>query len=228
MTEQKRVAVLISGRGSNLGALLHAAAQSHYPARIELVVSNRPDAAGLSLAAAAGTPTAVIDHTAFGPGEDGRRRFDAAVSERLAAAGVDLICLAGFMRRLTPEFVERWSNRLINIHPSLLPAFRGLNVHERTIASGTKIAGCTVHFVASEVDAGPIIGQAALRVAMTDTPKSLAARILEVEHRLYPACLAALCEGRARPGTDGRVELDDDAGQIAAHLFAPTPMNPQP
>lgn len=191
---EAKIAVLISGRGSNLKALLGACADPDYPAEIALVISNKPKADGLEFARAAGVTQAVIDHRDF----ETREEFDAAVTERLRAANIDYVCLAGFMRMLSPDFVDEWRGRLINIHPSLLPAFRGLHVQERTLDSGVKIAGCTVHFVSAEMDAGPIVGQAAVPVLPGDTVESLSARILEQEHRLYPAALRLIVDGAAR------------------------------
>lgn len=189
-----RIAVLISGRGSNLQALIDAASNPDYPAEIALVISNRPQAKGLERAAKAGIQQETIDHKDFESRED----FEAAINDALKLAKVDFVCLAGFMRRLTDGFASDWRGRLINIHPSLLPAFKGLHVHERMIEAGVKLAGCTVHFVSAEVDAGPIIGQAAVPVLPGDNEETLAARILEQEHRLYPACLKLLIEGKAR------------------------------
>ncbi len=189
-----RIAVLISGRGSNLQALIDAANDPGFPAEIGLVISNRPKAAGLERAAKAGISQETIDHKDFETRED----FEAALNDALKIAKIDFICLAGFMRRLTDGFASDWRGRLINIHPSLLPAFKGLHVHERMIEAGVKLAGCTVHFVSSEVDAGPIIGQAAVPVLPGDDADMLAARILEQEHKLYPACLKLLIEGKAR------------------------------
>lgn len=194
-----RTAVLISGRGSNLEALIAATRAPDHPAEIALVVSNWPDAAGLGHAAAAGIACRVID-PADHSGPDraaSRAAFDAALSEALETAGIELVCLAGFMRILTGDFVARWRDRLINIHPSLLPAFPGLDTHARALAAGVKLHGCTVHFVREAVDSGPIIGQAAVPVLAADTPETLAARVLAVEHRLYPACLRLVAEGRA-------------------------------
>ena len=189
-----RIAVLISGRGSNLQALIDAAAAPDYPGEIALVISNRPKAKGLERAAKAGIAQETIDHKDF----ENREDFEAAVNDALKIAKIDYVCLAGFMRRLTDSFASDWRGRLINIHPSLLPAFKGLHVHERMIEAGVKLAGCTVHFVSSEVDAGPIIGQAAVPVLPGDNEEKLAARILEQEHKLYPACLQLLIEGKAR------------------------------
>ncbi|MEL7486680.1 MAG: phosphoribosylglycinamide formyltransferase [Pseudomonadota bacterium] len=209
-----KVAVLISGRGSNMQSLIDAAADADYPAEISLVISNRPKASGIERARAAGVATGVIDHTAFGSKdmkyEDGRAEFDAALDAALSEAGVDYVCLAGFMRLLTPDFARRWRGRMLNIHPSLLPAFKGLAVHERMITAGVKIAGCTVHFVTGEMDGGPIIGQAAVPVLPDDDADSLATRILAEEHKLYPACLKLLASGRARLTNAGVVVLDED------------------
>lgn len=207
---RKKLAVLISGRGSNLQSLIEAASTPDYPAEIALVVSNRADAPGLARARDAGIRTLTIGHTAFGKGAEGKAKFEEALGDALAASGADYICLAGFMRILSPHFISRFEGRILNIHPSLLPAFKGLNVHEAMIAAGVKIAGCTVHFVTADMDAGPIIGQAAVPVLADDTPETLAARILAEEHRLYPACVRLLCEGRARLKS-GRVMLDPDA-----------------
>jgi phosphoribosylglycinamide formyltransferase-1 len=189
-----KLAVLISGRGTNLQSLINAAADPDYPAEIALVISNRPKAPGLKRAAQAGIASLVIDHKDFHTRED----FDAALHDALRMAKIDYICLAGFMRMLTPQFVSDWRGRLMNIHPSLLPAFKGLHVHERMIEAGVKIAGCTVHFVSSDVDAGPIIGQAAVPVLPGDNDETLAARILEQEHKLYPACVKLIIENKAR------------------------------
>ena len=191
---KSKIAVLISGRGSNLKSLIDACADPDFPAEIALVISNKPKAAGLEHARKAGVTQAVIDHRDF----ESREEFDAAVSERLRAAEVDYVCLAGFMRMLSAGLVDDWRGRLINIHPSLLPAFRGLHVQERMLDAGVKIAGCTVHFVSAEMDAGPIIGQAAVPVLPGDTVETLSERILAQEHRLYPASLRLIFEGRAR------------------------------
>jgi phosphoribosylglycinamide formyltransferase 1 len=192
---KKRVAVLISGRGSNMAALIEAAKAPDYPAEIALVASNRPDAAGLARAAAEGIATAVVDHTAFGKD---REAFERALQAALEAHGIELVCLAGFMRLLTPWFVRRWEGRLINIHPALLPDFKGLNTHERALAAGAAFHGATVHFVVPEMDSGPTIVQERLRVHDTDTADTLAARVLELEHRIYPEALRLVAEGRAR------------------------------
>jgi phosphoribosylglycinamide formyltransferase-1 len=191
---KRRIAVLISGRGSNLQALIDAAADPAYPAEIALVLSNRPDAGGLERAAAAGIATRVIEHKGF----PGRPAFDAALTDVLEAASVDLVCLAGFMRLLTPGFVDHWRDRLINIHPSLLPAFKGLHTHERALEAGVRLTGCTVHFVRAEMDEGPIIVQAAVPVLPGDDADSLSARVLTAEHRCYPLAVRLIAEGKVR------------------------------
>jgi phosphoribosylglycinamide formyltransferase 1 len=190
---RKRVAILISGRGSNMAALIAAAQRPDYPAKIAVVLSNRPDAEGLLRAAAAGIATAVVDHTAFGKD---RAAFERAVQSHLDAHRVDLVCVAGFMRLFTPAFVSHWSGRMLNIHPALLPSFRGLHTHERALAAGVRIHGATVHYVAPEVDAGPIIAQAAVPVLDGDTPDTLEARVLAAEHRLYPLALSLVADGK--------------------------------
>jgi phosphoribosylglycinamide formyltransferase-1 len=191
---RKRVAILISGRGSNMAALIAAACAADYPAEIVLAIASRPDAAGIAIAAKAGVPTAVVDAKAH----PNRPAFEAALDTELARANVEIVCLAGFMRLLSPEFVRRWRDRLINIHPSLLPAFPGLDTHARAIAAGVAEHGCTVHFVREGVDDGPIIAQAVVPVLPSDTPDTLAARVLVEEHRLYPASLALVASGRVR------------------------------
>jgi phosphoribosylglycinamide formyltransferase 1 len=190
---RKRVAVLISGRGSNMAALIEAAKEESYPAEIWLVVSNRPDAAGLERARDAGIATTIVDHASYG---NDREAFEQALQAVLEGAGIELVCLAGFMRLLTPWLVERWQGRMLNIHPSLLPAFRGLNTHERAIEAGVRIHGATVHFVVPEMDSGPIIAQAAVPVIEGETVDALAARVLAVEHKIYPLALRLLAEGR--------------------------------
>lgn len=188
---KQRVAILISGRGSNMRALVEAAKAPDYPAQIALVLSNRPDAAGLAWAQAHGIATASIDHKTF---RKDREAFERAMHEALMDAEVDLVCLAGFMRLLTPWFIAQWHNKLINIHPSLLPSFKGLDTHARALEAGVKLHGCTVHFVRPEMDVGPIIAQAAVPVLDSDTPDSLAERVLAQEHTLYPHALAqVLC-----------------------------------
>ena len=191
---RKRVGVLISGRGSNLGALIEAAKAPDYPAEIVLVISNVPGAQGLARAEEAGISTRTINHKDF----TSRETFDAALDGALKEAGVELLCNAGFLRLHTEGFVLRWLNRHLNIHPSLLPAFRGLHTHARVLDEGAKISGCTVHFVRSEMDCGPIVAQAAVPVLAGDTPDSLAARVLAAEHRLYPHALRIVASGAVR------------------------------
>ena len=199
---RKRLGLLISGRGSNMAAIL-AAAGPDYPAEPVLVLSNRADAAGIEVAKARGVPTAIVESRAF---NGDRAGFEAAMEAELARHGVEIIALAGFMRVLTPDFVRRWEGRLINIHPSLLPAFPGLDTHARALAAGVRLHGCTVHLVTAGVDEGPIIAQAAVPVLPDDTEASLAARVLAEEHKLYPAALSWLAAGRVRLAA-GRAEI---------------------
>ena len=180
------VAILISGRGSNMKALIEACAQPDYPARIALVLSNNPDAPGLETARAAGLDTCAIDHRLYPKDREGHEK---AIDDALRRAGVEVICLAGYMRVLTPWLVERWAGHMLNIHPSLLPAYPGLDTHERALAAGEAFHGCTVHLVTDGVDEGPILKQARVPVHADDTPQSLAARVLDQEHHLYPAAL---------------------------------------
>ncbi len=189
-----KLAVLISGRGTNLQALIDACADAAFPAEIVLVISNEADAKGLDRARAAGIPTTVIDHRGFAERTD----FDARLNDAIRAGGAALVCLAGFMRVVTEGFVREWRDRLINIHPSLLPAFRGLNTHARAIEAGVRFAGCTIHFVRAEMDAGPIIAQAAVPVRPDDTAETLAERVLAEEHRIYPQAVRLIAEGRVR------------------------------
>jgi phosphoribosylglycinamide formyltransferase-1 len=190
---RKRVAVLISGRGSNMAALIEAAKSADYPAEIVLVVSNVPDAGGLVTASAAGIATTTVDHKAYGKD---RAAFERALQDVLAQHRVDLVCLAGFMRLLTPWFIGEWPNRMLNIHPALLPSFKGLDTHRRALEAGVKLHGATVHFVVPEMDSGPIIAQGAVPVHDRDTEAALAARVLAVEHRIYPLALRLVAEGR--------------------------------
>ena len=192
-----RVAILISGSGSNMVALAQSMTGDH-PARPCLVLANRPDAGGLAKAAAMGIPTAVVDHRPFGKD---RPAFEADLTRVLEDARPDILCLAGFMRVLTEGFVSRWQGRMLNIHPSLLPKYRGLHTHERAIAAGDAEHGCTVHEVTLELDGGPILGQARLPILPGDTPDSLAARLLPLEHRLYPAVLRRFAQGVREPMT---------------------------
>jgi len=199
---RKRVAILISGRGANMGALIAAAKDPDYPAEIALVLSNRPEAGGVRRASADGIATVIVDHTDFGKD---RAAFERAVQAHLETYRVDIVCLAGFMRLLTSSFVARWSSRMINIHPSLLPLFKGLHTHERALESGVKIHGATVHFVVPEVDSGPIIAQAAVPVLDDDTPDTLAARVLAAELRLYPLALGLVAGGKSSFTSQGTV-----------------------
>src|SRR5665213_796318 len=201
---RKRVAVLISGRGSNMAALIEAATDKTYPAGIVLVLSNRPDAGGLATARAASIVTEIVDHAPFG---QDRAAFDGALQAVLTKHKIDIVCLAGFMRLLTSGFVAQWPERMLNIHPALLPAFKGLDTHKRAIATHAKIHGATVHFVTAELDSGPIIAQGALAVRDDDTEEMLAARVLKVEHRIYPAALGLVAQGRVRL-VDGRCLID--------------------
>lgn len=192
---RKRVAILISGRGSNMSALIEAAKAPGYPAEIALVLSNKAEAGGLAVAAANGIKTAVIEHKPFGRD---RAAFDAAMQAVLDENHIEIVCLAGFMRLLTPAFCAHWAGRMINIHPALLPAFKGLDTHARAIEAGVKLHGCTTHFVTPGMDEGQIIGQAAVPVLDDDTEASLAARVLAEEHKLYPEALRLLAAGALR------------------------------
>ena len=187
------VGVLVSGRGSNLQALIDASFAESFPAKIVLVISNVEDAYGLVRARTAGIPTRIIPHKG-----KSREAFDAEVDAAMREAGVEFICLAGFMRILSDGFAKAWEGKLLNVHPSLLPAFKGTQVHERVIAAGVKQSGASVHFVVPELDAGPVISQSVVPVLITDTPETLAARVLEAEHRLYPTAVRLVCEGRVR------------------------------
>jgi phosphoribosylglycinamide formyltransferase-1 len=208
-----RAAILISGRGSNMLALLDAMAAPGYPAQPVLVASNRPEAEGLARAAARGVATLALDHRPWGRDREG---FERALTDRLDEAGTELVVLAGFMRLLSPWFVARWRDRLVNIHPSLLPLFRGLDTHARALAEGVAVHGCTVHLVRDEVDAGPILGQGVVPVMAGDDADRLAARVVRMEHRLYPQALAAFAGG------DLRVDGERIWGQTVAR-FDPTP-----
>jgi phosphoribosylglycinamide formyltransferase 1 len=192
VTAKKRTGVLISGRGSNLQALIDAAAKPDYPAEISLVLSNVADAPGLARAQKAGIVTKTISHRGHGS----REAFDSLLDAALQDANIELVCLAGFMRIFSASFVRRWEGRLVNIHPSLLPAFKGLHVHRQVLDAGVRISGCTVHFVVPELDSGPIIAQAAVPVLAGDDEDALAARTLEAEHRLYPLALGLLARGQ--------------------------------
>ncbi len=211
-----KVAVLISGRGSNLAALIDACAAADFPAAIALVLANRADAAGLAYAARAAIPSHVIAHRDFAE----RAAFDEALDRALQAAGIEMVCLAGFMRLLGPEFVARWRDRLVNIHPSLLPAFPGLGTHARALAAGVRFAGCTVHFVRPAMDEGPIIVQAAVPVLPGDDEARLAARVLAAEHQAYPLAVRLIAEGRVRVAAE-RVEIAGAAGAVPVVLNPP-------
>lgn len=191
---RKRVAILISGRGSNMQSLVAAMRDPGYPAEPAVVISNRPEAAGLAWAQAQGLSAVAVDHKQFAT----RTAFEARLHTTLLDHGADLVCNAGFMRLLTGGFVDRWRDRQLNIHPSLLPAFPGLDTHRRAIEEGVMITGCTVHFVRLEMDSGPIVAQAAVPVLADDTPDTLGARVLEAEHKLYPIALALVASGAAR------------------------------
>jgi phosphoribosylglycinamide formyltransferase 1 len=211
--------VLVSGRGANMTALVAAAKRADYPAEIALVLSNRPDAAALGRARDTGITTVVVDHAVYGKD---REAFERAVQAVLENHRIELVCLAGFMRLLTPWLVTRWSGRMLNIHPALLPAFRGLDTHERALAAGVKIHGATVHFVVPEVDSGPIIAQAAVPVLDHDTPETLAERVLAVELRLYPLALALVAAGKV--SISGDLAHGDAAVAPAARLIVPDEM----
>ena len=205
-TSKPRVAILISGRGSNMVALIEAAKVEGFPAEIALVISNRADAAGLAVASADGIPTVTIESKPFGKD---RAAFEAVLQPTLETHGIELICLGGFMRLFTAEFVQRWYGRMLNIHPSLLPSFPGLDPHAQAINAGVKVSGATVHFVTPETDAGPIVMQGVVVVRDDDTPETLSARILTVEHQIYPRALSLLANGRLR--LEGAVcHLDSD------------------
>ena len=201
---RKRVAVLISGRGSNMAALIEAAKDKTFAAEIVLVASNRPDAGGLATARAAGIATEIVDHTSFGKD---RAAFERALQAALVKHRIELVCLAGFMRLLSGDFVKLWPQRLINIHPALLPAFKGLDTHKRALDAGARVHGATVHFVVAEMDSGPVIAQGAVAVRANDTEQSLAARVLAVEHRIYPWALGLVAQDRVRV-VNGRCLID--------------------
>jgi phosphoribosylglycinamide formyltransferase-1 len=211
-----RTAVLISGRGSNMVALLNAAEAKDYPAEITLVLSNRADAAGLAAAEKRGVETVVIDHREF----DNRAAFEAALNQTLSEGKIELVCLAGFMRLLTADFVDAWRDRLINIHPSILPAFKGLQTHERALAAGVRIHGATAHFVRAEMDEGPVIVQGAVPVFPGDTAEDLAERVLAVEHRIYPIAVALVAGRKARVVSE-KVMIDEDSGHAGDVLIVP-------
>jgi len=218
----KRVAVLISGRGSNLEALIKATRTPGYPATITTVIADRP-AAGLKLAEAAGIPTLIVDRGGFPT----RAAFESAIDAHLAQANVDIVCLAGFMRILSADVVQRWGDRMINIHPSLLPSFPGLHTHMRAIAAGARIHGCTVHFVRTRADEGPIIIQAAVPVLGADTPETLADRVLEAEHLIYPEALRLVASGAVTIMGDVTVIEGASIRMADEKLISPAPPLPR-
>ena len=214
---RRKVAILISGRGSNMAALIDAAASPDYPAEIVLVVSNRADARGIAIAAAKGIATAIVPSKGME-----RDAHDAEIGKALEASGAEIVCLAGYLRLLTPDFVAKWQGRMINIHPALLPLFKGLDTHRRAIEAGMRIHGCSVHFVTPEMDDGPIIAQAAVPVLLDDDDDSLGNRVLAAEHQLYPAALALLAWGKVRL-EDGRAVFADlsEATNRSQRIIAP-------
>src|SRR5689334_1456886 len=213
---KRKVAILISGRGSNMAALIKAAAAADYPAEIAVVVSNRADAAGLERAKVSGMPTAVVESKPFGKD---RAAFEAALQAVLDQHGIELICLGGFMRLFTAEFTRRWYGKMLNIHPSLLPSFPGLDPHGQALKAGVKISGATVHFVTPETDAGPILMQGAVGVSDHDTAETLSERILEVEHRIYPDALRLLALGAVK--LEGGICRTPDSAGSGNFLISP-------
>lgn len=216
MSACKRVAVLVSGNGTNLQALIDAAKSEKFPAEIKLVISNRAEAFGLVRAKNAGIDTLVIEHSSFSTRED----FDAALHAALIDKQIELVCLAGFMRLLTPDFTRKWEGRMINIHPSLLPVFKGLHTHKRALEAGVKFAGCTVHFVSAEMDEGPMIIQAVVPVLPDDSEDTLAARVLTAEHQIYPRALGWLAEGNLTL-ENGKAKMKSAAPPSEAALVNP-------
>lgn len=209
--QKRRVAILVSGRGSNMAALIEAARAKDYPAQIVLVASNLAGAPGLAIAAANGIETIIVESKAFGKD---REAFERAMHGELQARDIELVCLAGFLRLLTPWFVQQWDKRMLNIHPSLLPSYRGLHTHERALADGVKIHGATVHFVVPEVDSGPIVMQGAVKVRNGDTADTLADRVLRrIEHRIYPAALRLVAAGHVHAGS-GAITVRTDADDV--------------
>ena len=219
MSTRVKTGVLVSGGGTNLQALIDAAAEPSFPAEIVLVISNRAGVRALERAAAAGIATEVIRHRDY----DGRAPFDAALDRSLRAAGCEILCTAGFMRILTADFVDGWRGRMINIHPSLLPAFQGLHTHQRALDANVRIAGCTAHLVTPELDSGPILVQAAVPVLAEDTADTLAARVLTQEHRIYPLALRLVAEARVRI-VDGRAVIDGQTPSDGDLLINPSPL----
>ena len=217
-TSKPRVAILISGRGSNMVALIAAAKAEGFPAEIAVVISNRADAAGLDVAAREGIPTVTIESKPFGKDRAG---FEAVLQSTLEAHRIELICLGGFMRLFTASFVQRWYGKMLNIHPSLLPSFPGLDPHGQALKAGVKVSGATVHFVTPETDAGPIVMQGVVEVRDDDTPHTLSARILTIEHQIYPSALRLLASGKLR--LDGAVCRLTDNADAAGSLISPRP-----
>lgn len=215
---RKKIGILISGRGSNMAALIEAAAERHYPAEIAFVISDNPEAQGLVFAAAKGIPSGVLERSKF----SSKIAHDEAIDAALNSFGVEIVALAGYMRLLTTPFVEKWRGRMINIHPALLPLFKGLDTHKRALEAGARVHGCTVHFVTPDMDDGPIIAQAAVPVVIGDDEATLAARVLKAEHQLYPLALKLVAEGKARMD-GGRTVFSgfDDLAQ--GHVSSPTP-----
>jgi phosphoribosylglycinamide formyltransferase-1 len=215
--KRRPVAILISGRGSNMAALIAATRRQDYPAAISLVISNRPDAPGLERAAAAGVATAVLDHRSFAD----RPSFDAELGKLIDRSGAEIVACAGYMRVMTPELVEAYAGRMINIHPALLPLYKGLDTHARALADGVRIHGCTVHFVTHEIDSGPIIAQAAVPVMPGDTPLTLAERVNAAELELFPAALEQVAAGNVRLENGRAVSRNGTLGDPRARLFSP-------
>ncbi|WP_262691726.1 phosphoribosylglycinamide formyltransferase [Kordiimonas aestuarii] len=213
-----RLGVMISGSGTNLQALINACEKGDYPATIEVVISNRPDAKGLDRARGAGIKAVCVDHKGY----EERSQFEDAIHECLSDHKVQLVCLAGFMRLLGSEFVGRWKDRMINIHPSLLPSYKGLHTHARALEDGVKFAGCTIHYVRPEMDNGPIIMQAAIPIAPDETEDSLIAKTLEYEHRMYPAAVRLIAEGKVRV-SGNKVAVKEDVALPNAGLINPAP-----
>jgi phosphoribosylglycinamide formyltransferase-1 len=213
-----RTAILISGRGSNMDALIDAARAPDFPAEIALVVSNRPDAPGLVKAKASGVATSAVDHKIYA----GREEFERSLQVVLETYRIEFLCLAGFLRMLTPWFIAQWKGRILNIHPALLPSYKGLHTHERALADGVKIHGCTVHFVVPEMDEGPIVAQAAVPVLDSDTPETLGARVLAQEHAIYPMALRLVAAGAVRAEGNrvlGAANVIEDGALIVPHFF---------
>jgi phosphoribosylglycinamide formyltransferase-1 len=219
---RKRVAILISGRGSNMAALIGAAAEAGFPGEIVGVVSDREDAAGLQFAASKGIPTALLQRSDY----SSKEAHDGAIDARLNDFGAEIVALAGYMRLLTARFVEKWQGRMINIHPSLLPAFKGLDSHRRALDAGVRVHGCSVHFVTPEMDDGPVIAQAAVPVLVNDTEESLSSRVLKAEHKLYPLALKLVAEGKASMigGRSVLSGIEDANAKRPAVLLAPDPL----